>query len=256
MSLYSDNIKYLRIKKNVSQQVVANVVRIPRSRYAKYEDGVNFPPPEILLALSRYYLVSIDILLSIDVRKIPIADLLKLENNRFLMPVQVDSDGENKIEVVSEKAKAGYLPGSVNQEYVEELQSMSFPGLRNGKYRTFPIGGDSMSFSDKSFITAKLIESFSAIKDGKTYIVVTHSEGMAYKRLYKKGKDSVIAESDNPLYEPYEIKAEDLWEVWEFAYAHDPNDAKKEIFDNQQTNMILLGLSRDIQDVKAHIGIE
>ena len=78
MSLFSDNIKYLRTNRKFSQQIVADALAIPRPRFAKYEDGKNFPPPETLLAISRYFAMSIDLLLSVDVRKIPSGDLMKL----------------------------------------------------------------------------------------------------------------------------------------------------------------------------------
>jgi hypothetical protein len=41
-----------------------------------------------------YYFVSIDILLSVDVQKIPIEDLLKLGDNRILLPITVDQQGK------------------------------------------------------------------------------------------------------------------------------------------------------------------
>ena len=254
MSLFSDNLKYLRDTKNWSQQDVADKLLIKLARYSTYEYGRTEPPYDILVQLSALYMVTIDLLLTVDLRKVKFDDLVRSGKNRFLMPVMVDQNGENLIEVVSEKAKAGYLPGSVDQQYVDELQTMSFPGLRNRKFRTFPIGGDSMSFSDKSFITGALIEKFSDIKDGKTYIIVTHNEGMAYKRLYKKDKLAVLAESDNPAYEPYEIKADEIWEIWEFVYAHDPNDSKRNIFGDYTTAGLLMEISKDIKVVKEKIG--
>jgi hypothetical protein len=58
-------------------------------------------PYEILKKIAQYYQISID--LSVDVRKIEVGDLLKLENNRLILPIQVDQMGENRIEVVTQK---------------------------------------------------------------------------------------------------------------------------------------------------------
>lgn len=69
MSILSENIRYLRSQLGYSQQKVANDLIITRGRYAKYEDGATEPPIEILLKLSRYYQVSIDMLVSVDLRK-------------------------------------------------------------------------------------------------------------------------------------------------------------------------------------------
>jgi hypothetical protein len=39
------------------------------------------------------------------------------------------------------------------------------------------------------------------VVDGKTYIVITKNSGMSYKDC-TKGESSVMAYSDNPIYEP------------------------------------------------------
>jgi hypothetical protein len=41
--------------------------------------------------------------MSVDIRKVEVSDLLKLENNRLILPIQVDQMGENRIEVVTQK---------------------------------------------------------------------------------------------------------------------------------------------------------
>jgi hypothetical protein len=72
-----------------------------QGRYVKYEDGTSEAPYEILKKIAQYYQISID--LSVDVRKVEVGDLLKLENNRLILPIQVDQMGENRIEVVTQK---------------------------------------------------------------------------------------------------------------------------------------------------------
>jgi transcriptional regulator with XRE-family HTH domain len=54
-----------------------------QGRYVKYEDGTSEAPYEILKKIAQYYQVSIDLLLSVDIRKVEVSDLLKLENNRL-----------------------------------------------------------------------------------------------------------------------------------------------------------------------------
>src|SRR6476661_2872406 len=124
MSLFSDNIKVLRNRKEVPQQKVADACNIPRDRYAKYEGGINLPPPDFLLAVSRYFHISIDILLSVDLRKIAVDDLLKLGDNRILLPITIDKAGNNFIEIVPHKARAGYLTGYADPEFIENLQQI------------------------------------------------------------------------------------------------------------------------------------
>ncbi|MES2239405.1 MAG: LexA family transcriptional regulator [Bacteroidota bacterium] len=251
MSLFSDNIKYLRIKSDVSQQTVADAVAIPRPRYAKYEDGKNFPPPETLLALSRYLKMSIDLLLSVDVRKIPLGDLIKLENNRILLPITVDDKGNNRIEVVTEKAKAGYLSGYSDPEYIESLQQISLPFLGSGKHRGFPVEGDSMPpHEEGSIIVGRYVENLGEVQDGKTYILITKNQGMVYKRLNKNKKNALILESDNRFYPNYEVKFSEILEIWEFQCNIGRTDKKESLTDIESLREIILELKRDISDIK------
>ena len=246
MSLFSENLKFLRIRKDVSQQLVADSVNIPRPRYAKYEDGKNFPPPETLLGLSRYFAMSIDLLLSVDVRKIPSGSLLKLENNRLLLPITVDKNGDNLIEVVTQKAKAGYLNGYADPEYIESLQQISLPFLGPGKHRGFPVEGDSMPpHEDGSIIIGRYIEKLGDVLDGKTYILITKSEGMVYKRLNKNRKNALVVASDNNFYPVYEVKASDILEIWEYECNIGRSDRKPDPQDSV-TDMFL-ELKREIK---------
>src|SRR5690606_11001 len=98
MLILSENMRYLRGRLGFSQQKVADALMITRGRYAKYEDGASEPPIEVLLKISRYYHVSIDLLVSVDLRKIPIKEILELPDNRIILPVVVDGKGDNKIE--------------------------------------------------------------------------------------------------------------------------------------------------------------
>lgn len=251
MSLFSDNLKYLRLKRAVSQNTVAEAVAIPRPRYAKYEDGKNFPPPETLLALSRYFNMSIDLLLSVDVRKIPFDNLLKLDNNRILLPITVDPAGNDLIEIVTEKAKAGYLTGYSDPEYIESLQQVSLPFLGPGKHRGFPVEGDSMPPHEPgTIIIGKYIERLGDILDGRTYILITKEEGMVYKRLNKNKKNALVVESDNTFYPAYEIKVSDIIEIWEYQCSIGRTDKKQNPVPADPVTEMFLELKREIQQLK------
>jgi len=217
MSLFSDNIKYLRANKSLTQLGVADDLMITRARLLKYEDGTSQPPIELLKKISHYYHVSIDILVSVDLRKISIENLLKLEDNRILLPITVDRQGENFIEIVPHKARAGYISGYSDPEFIENLQQISLPFLRNGKFRAFPVEGDSMPpHKEGSFIVGRYVEKLGDVMDGKTYILLTRNDGIVYKRLNKNGKNLTL-QSDNSVYKPYNVKASDILEIWEYA---------------------------------------
>ncbi|MFD2555115.1 helix-turn-helix domain-containing protein [Sphingobacterium tabacisoli] len=88
MSLLADNMRFLRGRRGLSQQRVADDLIITRSRYAKYEEGASEPPIELLQRISRYFQVSIDLLVGIDLQRSRIEELLKLPDYRMVLPVK------------------------------------------------------------------------------------------------------------------------------------------------------------------------
>jgi transcriptional regulator with XRE-family HTH domain len=247
MSLFSDNIRSLRLKKKISQEKVATSLLITRGRYAKYEDGTSEAPYEILKKISKYYQVSIDILLCVDVRKVKIDELVKLENNKVLLPVMVTDDAENIIEIVTQKAKAGYMNGYSDPEYIESLPRISLPFLGSGLHRGFTVDGDSMPpHEDGDVIIAKYVEKLSDLVIGRTYIIMTKNDGIVYKRLNKNKKNLLIVESDESFYSPYEIKASEIEQIWEFKC----NIGKK---DTKRTNVISGSIEEMFMELKNDI---
>lgn len=250
MSIFSDNMRYLRGQLNYSQQKVADSLSITRGRYAKYEDGASEPPIDILLKISRYYKVSIDLMVSVDVKKYSLDDMVNLPDNRIVLPVKVDKTGENKIEIVPHKASMGYLSGYSDPEYIESLQYMSLPFLRNGIYRAFPGEGDSMPpYNDKTLFIGKYIESKDDLKAGKTYIFVTR-EGIVYKRYNQQNEHGTFVSSDNTFYHPYEIEWAEVLEIWEYECSINRDELGS--WNTMQPNIqaMFLSLKNDIQIVK------
>lgn len=251
MSILSDNIRYLRAQKQYSQQKVADDLIITRGRYSKYEDGASDPPLDILLRISHYFYISIDLLLSIDLKKVPRGELLKLGANRILLPITVDRNGDSLIEIIPYKARAGYLSGYSDPEYIENLQHISLPFLGHGKHRAFPVAGDSMPpHEDGSIIVGRYVEQLGDVLDGKTYILVTKSEGIVYKRLNKNKKNALVVASDNTFYPPYEVKASEILEIWEYECNIGRNDSKAEIQVPASVPEMFMELMKNMQEVK------
>lgn len=250
MSILSDNIRFIRTKKkDVSQREVAEILIITRERYAKYEDGSTEPPIEILIRLSRYYGISIDLLLTVDLRKYNIEEILQLPDNRILLPIKVDMTGNNVIEIVPAKASMGYLTGYSDPEYIESLQQLVLPFLTNGKYRAFSADGDSMPpHKDGAYIIGKYIESFSDLKIDKSYVFVTRNEGITYKRLLENDSEKVTVKADNIFYQPYNIPLEEIVEVWEYAMSIATKEFDQSTIYNDQELIIKM-----FQDIKGDL---
>jgi len=248
MSLFSDNIRHLRVKKGVSQEIVAESLLISRASLAKYESGTNQAPYETLVKISHYYHVSIDLLLTADIRKVNMDQLLKLDDNRILLPIVVDKDGDNMIEIVPHKAKAGYLTGYSDPEYIESLQYISLPMLKGGKYRAFEVDGDSMPpFKTGSYIVGKYVENLKELKVGKGYLVMG-IDGMTYKRLSKVGDDHLLLGSDNIIYEPFAVPFSEILQLWEFGGYFGTEDLSGIDHNTQSTRDILISFHKEFRD--------
>lgn len=248
MSLFSDNIRLLRVQKNISQEKLATALLIARARYVKYESGTSEAPYDILKRISKYYHVSIDLLLNVDLRKIDMDGILKLEGNRLLLPIAVDARGENIIEIIPHKAKAGYLNGYSDPEFIESLPHISVPFLGEGKFRALPIDGDSMPpHRDSSYIIGKYIEDKADIRDNKTYVLLTRSEGIVYKRIKRNGQDKLTLISDNAFYEPYTIHLSDILEMWRYAGSLDTKEFEPDDIQIQSIQDMFYSLRNEIR---------
>ena len=251
MSILSENMRHLRGQQKYAQQKIADDLLITRGRYEKYEDGSSEPPIEILIRLSKYYRISIDLLVGLDLSKYTLEKMMKLPDNRTILPITVDEKGENKIEIIPEKAQMGYLQGYSDPGYIEKLQTISLPFLRNGKFRAFPASGDSMPpFKNGTFIVGKYVEKVSDLKNNKTYIFITQNEGVVYKRFEKKTSRNITVSSDNPLYKPYDIKLSELVEIWEYACSINTSEFENETLDMMTVKDMFLSLKKEIDLIK------
>lgn len=68
--MLSKNLKYLRAQKGISQREIAADLTITRARYAKYEEALSEPPIEVLLKLCQYHQISIDTLITVDLKNL------------------------------------------------------------------------------------------------------------------------------------------------------------------------------------------
>jgi phage repressor protein C with HTH and peptisase S24 domain len=122
------------------------------------------------------------------------------------------------IHFVPIKAAAGYMTGYADSEFIDELNTFTLPMLTGGHYRAFEIIGDSMLPTPSgSIIVGEKVDSLDDVKNNNAYIVVSRNEGIVYKRIVKnnRSKQKVSLVSDNPTYQPYQVNAEDIVELWQ-----------------------------------------
>ncbi|WP_179413433.1 XRE family transcriptional regulator [Mucilaginibacter sp. E4BP6] len=214
MSIISSNIKFLRKKKGLTQQQFADQVGIKRSLVGAYEEERAEPKYELLKTIATFFEISID-----DFIKETINDKWAPapKGNLRILSISVDKDDNENIELVPLKASAGYLNGYADPEYVAQLPKFYLPMFKQGTYRAFEIKGDSMlPLVSGTIIIGEYAENWGDVKSGETYVIVSKSEGVVYKRMGSKFKADKKLKliSDNPVYEPYEISGEDVLELW------------------------------------------
>jgi transcriptional regulator with XRE-family HTH domain len=217
--MFNENLRFLRQKRQMSQQAFASILGIPRTTYSEYEKGNTEPNLKLLIRLSELLDVSLDNLISDDLTHND-REIFRNEEIRILA-MTMDAVGQNYIELVETKAEAGYMNSMSDPEYIADLPKIAIPSLQNGRYRAFEIFGDSMlPMESGSIILSKYVEALKDIKDDKTYIIITHKDGVVYKRVKKIDDEAqLLAISDNSNYRPYLIPYNEIQEMWQY-HAH------------------------------------
>lgn len=255
---FNNNIKTLRKRRSRTQDEVAFTLEMKRSTLSGYENGVAQPNMDALIKFSEYYGVAIDTLIKVDLTALPESQFSQLErgydtfikgSNLRVLATTVGDDNEENIELVSEKAKAGYATGFADPEYIRILPTFRLPFLsKQKKYRGFQISGDSMHpIPDGSYVTGEFVQDWSTIRNHHAYILLTREEGVVFKVVENKvEKDGKLRlHSLNPIYDPFDINVNDLKEVWKFV-----NYITSEV---PESNKEKDNLAREVEDLKKQV---
>lgn len=227
--IIGQNLKQLRKLKNLTQQELADKLNIRRSSIGAYEECRATPRYETLESVSDFFGLPIDTLIREDLSQINEQELIKLQKAQRgdsegkparILAITVDRDNKPNIDYVHQPASAGYLNGLADKEYIEELPKfqLPIPSLARGTFRAFEIKGDSMlPLKSGSIVVGEYVENLRDIKEGQTYIVISQSEGIVYKRVYlgkNEEENRLRLVSDNPIYTPYHVGYDDVQELW------------------------------------------
>ncbi|MCU0397159.1 MAG: LexA family transcriptional regulator [Cyclobacteriaceae bacterium] len=212
------NLKHLRLKHELTQKQFAEKLGLKQSVIGAYEEERATPPLNVLLDVSNLFKVSMDVLTRKDLGKLPEREWKATTVAKEVLAITVDASGKENVELVSQKASAGYLAGYQDPEFIAELPKINLPVLpKNRTYRAFEIQGDSMlPVQPGSILFGEYIENLDGIKNGKPYVLVTRQEGIVFKRVFRFSDDAgkLLVVSDNRQYEPYSIASSDILEIW------------------------------------------
>ena len=217
MANISSNIKFLRKKKGLTQQQFADQVGIKRSLVGAYEEERAEPKYELLKTIATFFDISMDDFINETINDKWAPKPKGNPANLRVLSISVDKEDNENIELVPMKASAGYLNGYADPEYVAKLPKFYLPMFNQGTFRAFEIKGDSMlPLLSGTIIIGEYLENWSDLKSGETYVIISKNDGVVYKRVSGKFKETKKLKliSDNPVYEPYEINGEDVLEIW------------------------------------------
>ncbi len=211
MSFANKNLKYLRKLRGWTQEEFAQKLRIKRSLLGAYEEERAEPRIDILEAVADMFKLTLDDLLRRDVSDNKTSYLSRRRAQKM-------ASGRTDIPFVPVKAAAGYLAGYSDPEFIDELNTFTLPMLSGGDYRAFEIVGDSMMPTPSgSVIVGEKVQNLDDVKSNDTYVVVSKTDGIVYKRVLKNSrqKSKLTLVSDNPSYQPYHVSADEILELWQ-----------------------------------------
>ncbi len=228
---WSENLRFLRNRRQLSQNQLAEDLKISRAKLNAHENGLSRNPPlEDLIRFADYFKMSLDTLLRINLSRLGELKVRELEagNDVYLtgrqirvLATTVDKQNNENVELVPIKAKAGYLAGYNDPQFISKLPRFSIPDLPSGKtYRLFPIKGESMlPVPEDSIVIASYIQDMLAIKKDTPCIVVVKGQDIAFKLVdisHVQMTGKMWLKSLNVRFAPYEVDVADVLEVWQF----------------------------------------
>lgn len=234
MAISNQNIKYLRKLRGWTQEEFAQKLGIKRSLLGAYEEERAEPRIDVLEVVCDIFKLTLDEILRKDISDNKSNYLAKRRAMKL-------ANGRPDIPFVPVKAAAGYLAGYADPEFVDELNTFTLPMLAGGNYRAFEIIGDSMLPTPSgSVIVGEKVDNMEEIKNNTACIVISRHEGIVYKRIQKNGrqKNKLTLVSDNPVFHPYTVNAEEILEMWQAQVVISKTNSVHRWNMNQLTSMV------------------
>jgi transcriptional regulator with XRE-family HTH domain len=247
MSFAGKNFKYLRKLRGWTQEDFANKLGIKRSLVGAYEEERAEPRLDVVENLCELFKIGLEDLLLKD---------LSAGGDDYLSKrrrLKLGNSHQAVIQFVPVKAAAGYLAGFDDPEFIDELNTFTLPMLSGGSYRAFEIMGDSMLPTPSgSVVVGARVEGFDDIKANHTYIVVSRTDGIVYKRIQKPGrtKATLTLVSDNPNYPPYNVSAGEVAEIWQ-AQMVLQRPTEKPVWDVNHLANVVNALQEQVSSLKS-----
>lgn len=260
-NFFPSNIRFLRSRLKMTQQELADKLCVTRSKLNALESGqTKTPSPDDFIRFSEFFQVSIDTLIRIDLSKLGELKIRELQagndvyikgGNLRILAISVDKSNNEQVEYIPLKAKAGYIAGYNDPEFIASLPKYSLPNLsKDGTFRIFPSTGDSMlPIPENSDIIARYVTDWRNIKAGTPCIVILKSHQDIVFKLVSIQMQHVLLESLNNLFAPYTVPLDDVLEIWKF-HAYTSRDIPESESDLKQLTRTVKELQSAIRSLK------
>lgn len=240
----------------MSQEELSAELEVSRNKLQALESGKTINPSVIdLIKFSDFFKISVDSLLKVDLVKLGEWKLKELlaGNDIYMtgsklrvLAISVDKDNRENAEYVPVKAKAGYMSGYNDPEFIAGLPKISLPNLpRVGTFRMFPTTGDSMlPIPENSDVIAQYIEDWKSLKpDTPCIVVLKGQQDFVFKLVTVQENGEVLLRSLNQSYKPYTVRSEDILEIWKY-HKHQTGTLPEPQTDLQELKKLILELHK------------
>lgn len=126
-----------------------------------------------------------------------------------------ERQANNQFYIVGLHLQVPYINNFENSNFFANQEKFSLPHISGAKLRGFELGNDFPIRN--SIVIGDLFANINQVIDGKSYILVTKSSGIIYRRVYNqlKLKNKLLLSSDVPNILSQEISENDILEMWE-----------------------------------------
>ncbi len=205
--------KSLREELRYTQQAFAELLQIPTTT-ADIERGKTKISGHVVIGLMKHFQINPLWLFGESKEKY----IKKPPHDILPKVISINSETNENILLVNEKAAAGYPHNIQDPQWYERLPAfdLPLPQFRNATYRGFQVEGDSMlpTIKPGEWVIGKAMSSFNEIINNRVYVVVL-SDSILVKKIQKHSeKNKLKLISFNEGYLPVEINFSEVQEIW------------------------------------------
>ena len=222
LSFIGENIKKIRLAKNISQADFAKLFDLARASVGAYEEGRSEPKIETIIQIANTFSLSIDVLLK---RELSVSEIYSMSTvNEKLNKAHRLVSGASKTELsksvsfLKKEAIVEYLVRRENQSFLNDLPKISIPLVTSASLMAFEVDGNAMRYGgqglfNRDILIGEKVDQLSTKLEGEVVALVTKNS-LVIRRVKQVNDTSALLQADDPTYEEMEIASEEVVEIW------------------------------------------